>query len=59
VFHATLSLALDVGGPGSDEGRAFIDGQLLAGGKMLAALWITAWRQAAPDTHLQGTLIHR
>jgi hypothetical protein len=47
------------GGPGSAEGRAFIDDRLLAGGEMLGSIWLTAWRQAAPDTYLQATLIKR
>jgi hypothetical protein len=47
------------GDPGSQEGRAFIDDRLLAGGEMLGAVWLTAWRQAAPDTYLQATLIKR
>jgi hypothetical protein len=47
------------GGPGSSEGRAFIDDRLLAGGEMLGAVWLTAWRQAAPDAYLQSTLIKR
>jgi hypothetical protein len=50
---------LENGGPGSREGREFIDGRLLAGGEMLGAVWLTAWRQAAPDTYLQATLIKR
>jgi hypothetical protein len=47
------------GGPGSSEGRAFIDGRLLAAGEMLGSLWLTAWQQAAPDAVLQSTLIQR
>ncbi len=47
------------GGPGSREGRAFIDGRLIAAGEMLGSLWLTAWQQAAPDTYLQSTLIQR
>jgi hypothetical protein len=47
------------GGPGSREGRKFIDERLLAAGQMLGALWLTAWRQAAPDTALRATLLQR
>jgi len=47
------------GGPGSSEGRAFIDERLLAAGEMLGSLWLTAWRQAAPDPYLQATLLQR
>ena len=45
--------------PPSPEGRAFIDGQLLRGGEMLAAIWVTAWRNAAPDTYLRAQLEKR
>ena len=47
------------GGPGSREGRAFIEDRLVAAGEMLGSLWLTAWQQAAPDTYLQSTLIQR
>jgi hypothetical protein len=50
---------IDDGGPGSAAGRAFIEQRLLAGGEMLGSIWLTAWRQAAPDTYLQATLIKR
>jgi hypothetical protein len=45
------------GGAADPEGRAFISGQLLAGAEMLGALWLTAWRQAAPDIYLRKQLI--
>jgi hypothetical protein len=45
--------------PVNEEGRAFIEAQLLKGGEMLGALWLTAWRDAPPDTFLRGTLIRR
>lgn len=48
-----------VPGPVSDEGRAFIEGQLLKGGQMVSALWLTAWRNAGPDVYLRGQLIKR
>jgi hypothetical protein len=41
------------------EGRAFIEGQLLKGGEMLAAIWETAWRSAGPDTYLRAQLLKR
>ena len=47
------------GGPGSQEGRVFIDQRLLAAGQMLGSLWLTAWRQAAPDPVLRGALQQR
>jgi len=43
----------------SGEGRDFIEGQLLRGGHMLAALWLTAWRTAPPDTYLRAQLLKR
>jgi hypothetical protein len=45
--------------PPTAEGRAFISGQLLKGGEMLAALWITAWRDTPPDTYLRAQLLKR
>ena len=41
------------------EGRDFITGRLVTGGEMLAAIWVTAWRSAPPDTYLRGQLIKR
>lgn len=48
-----------VHGPVNAEGRKFIDAQLVRGGEMLGAIWLTAWRQAAPDTYLQRNLLLR
>jgi hypothetical protein len=45
--------------PGSEEGRAFIEEQLLRGGELLSSLWLTAWRTAQPDSYLRGQLIKR
>ncbi|MEO7415340.1 MAG: hypothetical protein ABIZ81_18500 [Opitutaceae bacterium] len=45
--------------PPTPEGRAFIEGQLLKGGAMLGAIWLTAWRNAPADTFLRGELIKR
>ncbi|MBS0633284.1 MAG: hypothetical protein JSS11_15340 [Verrucomicrobia bacterium] len=45
--------------PASPEGRAFIEGQLLKGGELLGAIWVTAWRSAPPDTYLRAELIKR
>ncbi|HEX3729500.1 MAG TPA: hypothetical protein VHV47_06825 [Opitutaceae bacterium] len=45
--------------PANPAGRAFIEGRLLAGGEMLGSLWLTAWRQAAPDPVLRATLLGR
>jgi len=46
-------------GPVDEAGRAFIEGQLLKGGEMLAALWTAAWRNAGPDVYLRGQLAKR
>jgi hypothetical protein len=47
------------GSPGSLDGRAFIDAQLLQGGRMLGSVWLTAWRQAGPDMYLRAQLAKR
>lgn len=46
-------------GPVEPEGRAFLEGQFLGGGEMLAALWATAWHSAPVDTYLRGQLARR
>lgn len=43
--------------PITPEVRAFIEGQLLNGGEMLGAIWLTAWREAGPDDYLRGQLL--
>ena len=45
--------------PDVAKGRAFIDGQLLNGGEMLGALWVTAWKNAGPDIFLRTYLAKR
>jgi hypothetical protein len=45
--------------PVSTEGRAFIEAQLLRGGEMLGAIWLTAWRNSPPDTYLRAQLLKR
>jgi hypothetical protein len=48
------------GEPGTEaEGRAFIAGQVLKGGQFLGDLWLTAWKEATPDTFLRGQLLRR
>jgi hypothetical protein len=42
-----------------DEARAFVQDRLLDGGRMLAAIWNTAWRGAVPDTYLRAALVRR
>lgn len=46
-------------GPVDAAGRAFVEDQLLAGGEMLGALWVTAWKQAGPDVYLRAQLLKR
>jgi hypothetical protein len=43
----------------ADEARAFIEARLLEGGQMLGAIWLTAYRNATPDTYLRSSLIRR
>ncbi|HWA87827.1 MAG TPA: hypothetical protein VG710_16470 [Opitutus sp.] len=45
--------------PITPEARAFIDGQLLKGGEMLGAVWLTAWRSTTPDEYLRKQLLKR
>jgi hypothetical protein len=45
--------------PVSPEGKAFIENRLVAGGTMLAKLWVTAWKSAPVDTYLRSTLAKR
>lgn len=47
------------GAPAKAEGREFIVERLRAGGEMLGAIWVTAWRAAPPDTYLRAQLIKR
>lgn len=44
---------------GGKDGRAFVGEQLLRGGEMLSSLWLTAWKQAAPDVYLRAQLQKR
>lgn len=46
-------------GPVNPAGRAFMEGQLLQGGQMLASVWVTAWRNTVPDTYLRTQLLKR
>ncbi len=47
------------GGVVADETKAFIEARLLEGGQMLGAIWLTAYRNAVPDTFLRSSLIKR
>ena len=47
---------------GTDQavvGRSFLEGQLLKSGEMLGALWLTAYRNTAPDVFLRTQLLKR
>lgn len=41
------------------EGREFLRSQMLKGGQLLGAIWVTAWRAAPVDTFLRGELLQR
>ncbi len=43
----------------AEETRAFVQDRLLEGGQMLSAIWLTAHRNAVPDTFLRTSLIRR
>ncbi len=45
--------------PVSPEGKAFIEDRLVAGGTMLAKLWVTAWKTAPADPYLRSQLAKR
>ena len=45
--------------PVSAEARAFMEARMLEGAQMLGAIWLTAYRAAAPDTYLRSALIRR
>ncbi len=40
-------------------GREFIEGQLIRGGEMLGAIWLTAWTHATDDSYLTRQLAKR
>ena len=42
--------------PITADGRAFIEGQLLTAGEMLARVWVAAWQGAPMDTYLRTQL---
>ncbi|WP_438480003.1 hypothetical protein [Oleiharenicola lentus] len=43
----------------SVEGQEFMKARLLAGSDMLANVWLTAWKNAGPDTYLRTQLLKR
>lgn len=50
---------LSAEGERGNEGRDFLDAQLVKGGEFLADLWLTAWKSAPEDTFLKGQLAKR
>ena len=46
-------------GPVDAAGRALIERQLLKGGEMLSAIWVTAWKEAPPEVYLRAQLLRR
>ena len=62
TFHLPVVYLMDCPGfaVGLDqEGHDFITGQMLKGSQMLGDLWLTAWKQAPPDTFLRTQLAKR
>lgn len=57
-LHQAGKLKLEGNTP-DPEAVAFIEQRLLTGGQMLANVWLTAWRSAAPDAYLRGQLIRQ
>ncbi len=47
------------GGVISPEAKAFIEERIVEGAEMLATIWLTAQRNAVPDTYLRSSLIKR
>ncbi len=50
---------LTVANASAAEGKTFLEEQLALGGTMLGSLWLTAWKDAPPDTYLRAALIDR
>ncbi len=46
-------------GEKGQEGRAFLEGQLVRGGELLGDLWLSAWRHAPEDRFLKDQLARR
>lgn len=47
------------GGVIADEAKAFFEQRVLEGAHMLATIWLSAYRNAVPDTYLRSALIKR
>ena len=59
VLEKAGKFSREKGEPVVAEGRDFIEARLLAGGEMLGAIWVTAWKQAGPDVYLRADLLKR
>jgi hypothetical protein len=42
-----------------DEGKKFLEGQILKSSQLLGDIWFSAWQQAPPDKYLKDQLSHR
>ncbi len=47
------------GEPGTAEGKAFLEGQLVKAAQFLGDIWYSAYEQAPPDTYLKRELTRR
>ncbi len=59
VLEKAGKFSHEKGEPVLPEGREFIEARLLTGGEMLGAIWMTAWKQAGPDSYLRAQLLKR
>jgi len=60
LYQLDLAGSLKPDSPdGGRAARAFLGEQLLRGGEMLSSLWLTAWKEAPPDTYLRAQLQKR
>ena len=50
---------LNAAGTTTAEGRTFLENQILIAGNMLGSLWLTAYKEAPPDTYLRSQLMQR
>jgi hypothetical protein len=46
-------------GEQGQQGKAFLEGQLIKSGQMLGDLWYSAWTSAPPDAYLKSKLAGR
>lgn len=59
LYQLEKSGALKADVPDFTVGKKFIQDRLLVGGQELAAIWLTAWKNAGPDEYLRGQLEKR